>query len=52
MRAPAQRTILRAIDFMRKYMADRDANVAASKNAAEMKAKFSHSIQAWERNSR
>jgi len=30
---------LRAIDFMRKYMADWDANVAASKNAAEMKAK-------------
>jgi hypothetical protein len=30
---------LRAIDFMRKYMADWDANVAASKDAAEMKAK-------------
>jgi hypothetical protein len=30
---------LRAIDFMRKYMGDWDANVTASKDAAEMKAK-------------
>lgn len=30
---------LRAIDFMKKYMADWDADVAASKDAAEMKAK-------------
>jgi glyoxylase-like metal-dependent hydrolase (beta-lactamase superfamily II) len=30
---------MRSIQFMKKYMADWDANVAASKNAAEMKAK-------------
>jgi glyoxylase-like metal-dependent hydrolase (beta-lactamase superfamily II) len=30
---------LRSIQFMKKYMADWDANFAASKNAAEMKAK-------------
>jgi glyoxylase-like metal-dependent hydrolase (beta-lactamase superfamily II) len=30
---------MRSIQFMKKYIADWDANVAASKNAAEMKAK-------------
>ena len=30
---------MRSIQFMKKYMADWDANFAASKNAAEMKAK-------------
>lgn len=30
---------MRSIEFMKKYIADWDANVAASKNAAEMKAK-------------
>jgi hypothetical protein len=30
---------MRSIQFMKKYIADWDANVASSKDAAEMKAK-------------
>ena len=34
----ARRTTWQAIEFMKKYIADWDANVARSKNAAEMRA--------------
>jgi hypothetical protein len=36
---PGAKHDLSAIDFMKKYMADWDVNVAASKNAAEMREK-------------
>ena len=36
---PGRRATCASIQFMKKYMADWDANFAASKNAAEMKAK-------------
>lgn len=36
---PGARNNMSAIDFMKKYIADWDANVAASKDAAEMRAK-------------
>lgn len=36
--APGATRDMRAIDFMKKYIADWDANVARSKNAAEMRA--------------
>ena len=43
---------VRSIQFMKKYMVDWDANFAASKNAAEMKAKVLLSIRTSEWSSR